>query len=146
VPIPLERLEGLIGTAFPGGTYTIEPYRHWLMADAVGDLPRSTGPASPMEIYFGAMGGLGLGLEELFALVGSSSADGPMFGEAEIEQHLPLRIGETYEVRGGITGVVRKQGKRAGVFDIVTFQLELVNAAGEVAGISTNSFVFPRRD
>ena len=69
-----------------------------------------------------------------------------MFGEAEIEQRIPLRIGESYEVRGGITGVVRKEGRRAGVFDIVTLRLELVDAEGEVAGVSTNSFVFPRRD
>jgi hypothetical protein len=146
VPVPLGDLEALVGTSFPGGTYTIEPYRHWLMADAVGEAPSSTGAAGPMEIYFGAMGGLGLSLDELFALVGSSSADGPMFGEAEIEQRIPLRIGESYEVRGGITGVVRKEGRRAGVFDIVTFRLELVGADGEVAGVSTNSFVFPRRD
>jgi hypothetical protein len=146
MPISLERLEALIGTSFPGGTYTIEPYRHWLMNDAVGDVPSTEGTASPMEIYYGAMGGLGLGLEELFALVGSSSAEGPMFGEAEIEQRRPLLVGESYEVRGGITGIVRKEGRRAGVFDIVTFRLELVDSGGEVAGVSTNSFVFPRRD
>ena len=91
------------------------------------------------------LGGLGITLDELFALVGSSAADGPMFGEAEIEQVLPLRVGDTYDVRGGITGIVRKEGK-SGVFDILTFKLELVNEAGEIAGISTNSFVFPRRD
>jgi hypothetical protein len=146
VPIPVEELEQLIGTSFPGGRYTIEPYRHWLMTDAVEQAPSSSGPASPMEVYFGAMAGLGLSLDELFALVGASAADGPMFGEAEIEQRLPLRIGETYDVRGGITGIVRKEGRRAGVFDIVTFRLELVDAAGEVAGVCTNSFVFPRRD
>jgi hypothetical protein len=145
VPIPLEELERLVGTSFPGGRYTIEPYRHWLMADAVGEAPASSGKAGPMQIYFGAMAGLGLTLDELFALVGSSAADGPMFGEAEIEQRRPLRIGETYDVRGGITGIVRKEGRRAGVFDILTFRLELVGDDGEVAGVATNSFVFPRR-
>jgi hypothetical protein len=146
VPIPVEELEQLVGTSFPGGRYTIEPYRHWLTADAVGDAPTSSGTASPMQIYFGAMAGLGLTLDELFALVGSSAADGPMFGEAEIEQRRPLRIGETYDVRGGITGIVRKEGRRAGIFDILTFRLELVDSEGEVAGVATNSFVFPRRD
>ena len=146
MPITLAELESLIGTSFPGGRYTIEPYRHWLMTDAVGDTPASSGVASPMEVYHGAMGGLGLTIGELFALVGSSAADGPMFGEAEIEQRIPLLIGETYEIRGGITSIVRKEGKRAGVFDIVTFRVELVTADGEVAGVATNSFVFPRRD
>ena len=145
MPIALEELEKLIGTSFPGGRYTIEPYRHWLMTDAVGDMPTSSGAANPMEIYHGAMGGLGITLDELFAMVGSSAADGPMFGEAEIEQVLPLLVGDTYDVRGGITGIVRKEGK-SGVFDILTFKLELMNEAGEIAGRSTNSFVFPRRD
>ena len=141
-----EELEGLVGSSFPGGTYTVEPYRHWLMNDAVGDLPSTSGNASPMEIYYGAMGGLGLTLDELFALAGATAADGPMFGEAEIEQRKPLQVGGTYTVRGGITSAVRKEGRRAGVFDIVTFRLELVDGEGEVAGVSTNSFVFPRRD
>lgn len=146
MPISLEELEALKGRSFPGGTYTIEPYRHWLMNDAVGDEPSTSGQASPMEIYYGAMGGLGLSLDELFALAGATAADGPMFGEAEIEQRRPLEVGETYTVRGAFTDVVRKEGRRAGVFDIVTFQLELVAPDGEVAGVSTNSFVFPRRD
>ena len=141
----VEALEALVGTDFPGGTYTIEPYRHWLMNDAVGDVPSTSGTASPMEIYYGAMGGLGLTLDELFALAGATAADGPMFGEAEIEQRRPLRVGDTYTVRGGITGVARKEGRRAGVFDIVTFRLELIDADDEVAGVATNSFVFPRR-
>jgi len=69
-----------------------------------------------------------------------------MFGEAGIELRRPLRIGESYEVSGGITGVVRKEGRKAGVFDIVTFRLELVGEDGAVAAVSTNSFIFPRRD
>jgi hypothetical protein len=146
MPISLDELEALRGRSFPGGTYTIEPYRHWLMNDAVGDVPSTSGAASPMEIYYGAMGGLGVTLDELFALAGATAADGPMFGEAEIEQHRPLQVGETYTVRGEFTDVVRKEGRRAGVFDIVTFRLELVGGDGEVAGVSTNSFVFPRRD
>ena len=47
---------------------------------------------------------------------------------------------------GGITGVVRKEGRKAGVFDIVTFRLELVGEDGTLAAVSTNSFIFPRRD
>ena len=144
--ISSEALDDLVGTSFPGGTYTVEPYRHWLMNDAVGDVPSTSGSASPMEIYYGAMGGLGLTLDELFALAGATAADGPMFGEAEIEQRKPLQVGGTYTVRGGITGAVRKEGRRAGVFDSDTFRLELVDGEGEVAGVSTNSFVFPRRD
>jgi len=144
--IAIEELEALVGKPFPGGTYTIEPYRNWLLLDSTEGTPALSGSAFPMEIYFGAMDAMGISLDELFAWVGSSAAEGPMFGEAELEQRRALQVGETFTVRGQLTSVVRKEGKRAGVFDIVGFQLELVGADGKVAAVSTNSFVFPRRD
>jgi hypothetical protein len=145
VTIAVEELTELVGKPFPGGSYTIEPYRHWLMQDAVGGPATRSGVASPMEVYYGALAGMGLSVDELFALVGATADDGPMFGEAGIEVRRPLRIGATYRVSGGITGVVRKEGRKAGVFDIVSFQLELVGDDGEIDAISTNSFIFPRR-
>lgn len=144
--VAVEELEALVGKPFPGGHYTIEPYRHWLMQDAVGAPAAREGTASPMEAYYGALAGMGMSVDELFRLVGATADDGPMFGEAEIEVRRPLVIGETYRVSGAMTGVVRKEGRKAGVFDIVTFRLELVGGDGEVAAVSTNSFIFPRRD
>lgn len=139
-------LEALVGTPFPGGSYTIEPYKHWLMADATLDpQPQRTGIADPIWVYFAAMGGMGLSIGELFALVGARSEDGPVFGEVEIEVRRPLLIGATYQVRGSITSIIRKEGRRAGIFDIVTFRLEVSGEDDEVAGVCTNSFVFPRR-
>ena len=99
-----------------------------------------------MEVYYGALAGMGLSVDELFALVGASADDGPMFGEATMEVERPLEVGATYTVTGGIVGVTRKEGRKAGVFDIVTFRLELADADGAVAAVSTNSFIFPRRD
>ncbi len=98
-----------------------------------------------MEVYYGALAGMGLSVDELFALVSASAEDGPMFGEAEIELRRPLQVGATYAVSGGITGVERKEGRRAGAFDIVTFRLELTGEGGETVAVSTNSFIFPRR-
>ena len=143
--VALQELEALVGKPFPGGSYTIEPYRHWLFVDASGAQPTRDGTAHPMEVYYGALAGMGLSVDELFALVGASADDGPMFGEAEIEVVKPLQVGATYDVAGAIVDVKRKEGRRAGVFDIVSFRLELRDGAGEVAAVSTNSFVFPRR-
>ena len=99
-----------------------------------------------MEVYYGALAGMGLSVDELFALVGATADDGPMFGEATMEVERPLVVGATYTVTGAIVGVTRKEGRKAGVFDIVTFRLELADADGAVAAVSTNSFIFPRRD
>jgi hypothetical protein len=139
-------LHGVVGYRFPGGRFTIAPYEHWLTCDAVLTEPTREGVAHPMYVYYAALGGMGISLDELFALVGATADDGVMFGEAAIEVARPLAVGATYDVRGEVTGAERKSGRRAGVFDIVTFALEVVDEHGGVCGTSTNSFVFPRRE
>lgn len=140
-----QELLAVVGMEFPGGEFTIEPYEHWLLCDAIGAEPVRSGVANPMYVYYGALGGMGISLDELFALVGATADDGVMFGEAKIDAVRPLQIGATYTVDGKITDIVRKSGKRAGVFDIVTFALDLTDSDGTRVGTSTNSFVFPRR-
>jgi acyl dehydratase len=145
--IELEELQQVVGKPFPGGKYTIEPYRHWLMADAALDEPpRGEGVANPMWVYYAALAGMGISVDDVFTMCGAAAADGPMFGETTLELLKPLQIGATYDVSGEFTEVQRKEGRRAGVFDIVEFRLELKDESGELAAISTNSFVFPRRD
>ena len=76
----------------------------------------------------------------------ATAADGPMFGESGLEFREPLRVGATYSVTGRYVSAVRKRGKRAGVFDIVVMQIEVVDETGAVAVVSTNSFIYPRRE
>jgi acyl dehydratase len=139
-------LGGVVGHRFPGGQFTVAPYEHWLTCDAVGATPTRSGLAHPMFVYYAALGGMGIDLDELFALVDATADDGVMFGEAAIDVHEPLRVGATYTVRGGVTAAERKAGRRAGVFDVVTFALDVVGEHGRVCATSTNSFVFPRRE
>jgi acyl dehydratase len=143
--ITVDALKALIGKPFPEGSFTIEDYEHWLCADAVLSPSLPQGVAHPMYGYYTAIAGMGISLDELFAMVGSSADEGPMFGEAGLEFMRPLAVGATYRVAGGITSVARKEGRRAGIFDIVAFELRLIDDDGEVAAVSTNSFVFPRR-
>jgi len=142
----IESLEELIGHRLPGGSYTIEPYINWLTNDVVlADQPGGD-VANPMFCYYGALAAMGISIDDMFALAGATADDGPMFGEAGIELSRPLTVGATYAVSGEITGAVRKEGKKTGVFDIVTFRIELNEPDGELAAVSTNSFVFPRRE
>ena len=141
----VEELEALIGRQFPGGTYAVEPWRVWLTNDVIGAPQRTDGIAHPMFCYYAAMAGLGISIDEMFILCYASASDGPMFGECDIQQLRPLKIGATYTVRGEITSAVRKQGVRTGTFDIVAFQLEVVAPDGEVSSVVSNSFIFPRR-
>ncbi len=141
----VEELEALVGWQFPGGTYTVEPWRVWLTNDVVGAPQHTDGIAHPMFCYYAAMAGMGLSIDELFTLCRASADDGPMFGESDLRQLRPLEVGTTYTVRGQITSAVRKQGTRTGTFDIVAFRLEVVAPDGDVAGVVSNSFIYPRR-
>ena len=141
----IEELEALVGRQLPGGTYTVEPWRIWLTNDVVGAPQRTDGVAHPMFCYYAAMAGMGLTIDEMFTLCSASADDGPMFGESDLQQLRPLEIGTTYSVRGEITSAIRKQGARTGTFDIVGFRLEVVAPDGEVSGVVSNSFVYPRR-
>jgi hypothetical protein len=133
----------LVGREFPGGHYTLEPWRAWLLADALGDDPTDTQP-HPVMAWMAAVGGMGVTWDELFAWFDATADDGPMFGEHRTTLHAPLRSGETYRVSGKVTSVDRKTGRRAGTFDIVGYELYLHDEQEHVA-TCWNSLVLPRR-
>ena len=141
----LEEMRTLVGRRFPGGTYTIEPWRAWLVADAALDRP-SQELAHPVFVWMAATGGWGMTWDDFFAWCGVTAADGPMFGEHETTIHRPLRVGATYRVSGGVTSVDRKVGRSTGVFDVVGYRMELHDAAdGAHVATCWNSLIVPRR-
>ena len=142
--VPFAQIQELVGRKLPGGSFDLEHYRNWLTNDVIGSPQRPDDLAHPMFCYYAAMGGMGLSIAELFELAHSSASEGPMFGECDMELRVPLRTGVSYEVRGEITGVKRKQGGAIGTFDLLTFRLEVVAPDGEIAGVCANSFIFPR--
>ena len=136
-------LHPLVGREFPGGSYTLEPWRAWLLADALGDDPAEEQP-HPVMAWMAAVGGMGITWDELFEWFDATADDGPMFGEHRTTLHMPLRPAATYRVSGKITSVDRKTGRRAGTFDIVGYELYLHDGDGHVA-TCWNSLVLPRR-
>lgn len=134
-----------VGRAFPGGEYTIEPWRAWLLADTLLIEPDDV-VAHPVMAWMAAVGGMGMSWDELFAWFGSTADDGPMFGEHRTTFHARLRVGATYRVGGEITSLDHKIG-RSGSFDVVGYQLELQDTAdGAYVATCWNSLVLPRRN
>jgi hypothetical protein len=143
-----DELEALVGTEFPGGRFTPEPYFNWLTCDCVlAPALIGAGSAHPLIVYMATQAGLGLSLEELFTLFLGRSEDGPMLGEWGMECHAPVHVGTSYEVSGAVTEVQRKTGRKTGVFDIIKFELRLRESAepGRLVAITRSSFIFPRR-
>jgi len=135
--------EDVVGSDVGVGTYTIEPWKAWLMADCL-ESPAMGEVAHPMFVYYVGQGGMGVTLDEFFAMCHATSDDGVMLGSSEIDLARPLRVGERFTVSGQVDSVVRKEG-RIGTFDIVSFHLDLVDDDGERAARLGLSFIYPRR-
>jgi len=137
----------LIGHEFPGGRYRLPEYLSWLWADTVL-AEQDPDAAHPGLAYFVGLQGAGVSIQEIFDLLDATADSGVMFGEYQLELSAPLRPQVTYVVMGQITDVVRKEGKRAGVFDRVTFILELREEDGgaEPVARTTNTWIFPRKE
>jgi hypothetical protein len=137
----------LVGHRFPGGS-TVVPYwmnRLWGHAVLAGDDPSPT--VHPVLVYYAAVQGSGVTFQDIFDLMGASADSGVMVGEQKFRFTRPVQINTPYRVTGGIVGVERKVGRRAGTFDICSFELTMFeDRDSEPVATSTTSFVFPRSE
>lgn len=142
-----EQVRAVVGHRFPGGRARIEPHVDRLLRDVIGGpLPASDGFAHPLMVFLAAQEGIGLGLEEVFALLHTTLADAPLLGEWSVEVEWPLRVGAEYEVRAQVADVVRKHSAHAGTFDVVSLLIEVIGERDRVDAQVRTSFVLPRGD
>jgi hydroxyacyl-ACP dehydratase HTD2-like protein with hotdog domain len=148
--ISVEELESLVGHRFPDGQYLIGDERNTALAGAVhtgaAGVPFPPGVAHPVFAHLATHCGMGIGLEDFFALADADLEDGVVFGEGKLTYAGTIRTDQTYTVRSVIDRIERKRGKRTGVFDAVTVVLELVDPSGTTVVTSDETYVFPRRD
>jgi acyl dehydratase len=144
--VPLIEMEQLVGAQFPGGTFTVEPWENFLLHEVFGAGSPPDGLAHPMYAFHAPLAGMGMSYADLFAMCRAESSDAVRAGTYDFEYLKPLLEGATYTIRGEITGVERKRGARAGLFDMVTFRLDMVDEAGEVAVVASNSWLFLRSE
>lgn len=143
--IPDEKgLGELIGTEFPGGTFTMETWWVRLVNDCALADP-ADGADSPVFVFLAGTAAMGLSWEQLWAMFGAQESDGPMAGEVATEVLFPLRLEATYAVSGRIVSAVRKRGARSGTFDLVGYQLDLHDCRGDLVASCNSSIIFPRR-
>lgn len=140
-------LSALVGHRMPGGRARIEPYTDWLVRDVVGAPQRAPGDdvVHPAVAFLLAQGNVGMELEEVFALFGARSQDGPMLGEWSVDFARPLRTGVDYDVTCTVGQVRRTRGARTGVFDLATVEIGLDGPDGSRHATVRPTYVFPRR-
>jgi len=70
-----------------------------------------------------------------------------MMGSSGVRFTAPIMVGQDYKVTGEILGLVRKQSRKLGVMDVLTYRLRLHPAAGGDAILETdNVWVLPRKE
>ncbi len=139
-------LPDVAGKPFPGGEYTIDREQNATVCRLLGTTPAADGSAHPMYAYVATRVGCGYGVEDICRVADASADDGPMVGSVALEYHAPLRIGETYGVEGNFLSIERKRGRRAGVFDLLWFELRLIAPDGTLTVTATQSWVLRRKD
>jgi hypothetical protein len=132
----------VVGTLLPGGTFSVAEYERWLSHDAMQSPPLPEGMLHPVWVLLGALRGMGMTLEELTAI--ADAGDGTLFGETELLQYQPLRTGVVYSVRGAITDMTRRQSRKIGLMDLMTFRIEIIDPAANVVAVSVQVFIIPR--
>jgi hypothetical protein len=142
----MKEYDHIVGHRFPGATYTLPEWMCWLWSDTAQLKPdRQT--AHPALAYFVAMQGTGVSIQDIFDLMDAGVDDGVLFGECELIWNGEMKSGATYECTAEVVKVERKSGRRAGVFDLMAFQIQMREpGATEVVATCTNTFVFPRKE
>lgn len=135
----------LVGHEFPGGVFRVAAYERWLSHDAMHAPRLPDGVLHPVWILLGALRGMGVTIDDLTELAEVGPGDSTVFGETVFEQAEPLRTDVEYRVRGGIRDLARREGRRAGTMDLMTFRLELVAPDERVVAVSEQTFVFLRK-
>ena len=110
----LADLERLAGHDFPGGSFTIAGYEDWLMRDVLGAERGDGVHAHPIWAFAAPQGAMGITIDGVFHLCGSSADEGPLLGDTKVELIASLLIDHPYAVSGGIVSAVRKDRSRRG--------------------------------
>lgn len=143
--VTIAEMRELVGRQFPGGTFTIEPWENALLCDVMACERLPDDLAHPAYLFHAPLAGVGLKYGDIFALCRAESDEAIRAGEYVWDVRVPLRVGHTYRMSGGFTDVTRKEGRRAGLMDIVTFRIDMRDEADDaLVATVVNSWIFLR--
>ena len=140
-----EELQALVGHRFPGGTVTVEHWENVLFSDVMGVEPLPDGLVHPAALFHVPLAGSGVRIGDIFELFRAESDEAVRGGEYAWEIHRPLREETPYRAGGEVVSVERKQSRKLGPMDAVTFRFELHDDAdGELVARVHATWLFLR--
>ena len=145
--VSTEDMNALVGRRFPGGTYVVERWENVLLHDVVEAGEPLDGFVHPIGLFHVPLAACGWTYAEIFETCHAESDEAVRAGEYTWELVEPLREGVEYSISGEFVDVERKQGRCGGVFDAVTFRLDLTDASTRrLAASVTNTWLFLRSE
>ena len=136
------------GTSLDGTKLlTITAEENAALCRSTGVEPTADGSAHPIYYYIATQVAMGKTVAGICETCEFDVEDGPMMGSSGVRFSAPLMVGESYKVTGEILSLVRKQSRKLGVMDVLTYRLRLHPAAGGDAVLETdNVWVLPRKE
>jgi hypothetical protein len=140
-----QELQHLVGYRFPGGTVTIAHWENVLLADVMGVPPLPDGLVHPAALFHVTVAGGGLGIGEIFELFKAESDEAVRGGEFHWVFHDQLREATPYDASGQVVAVERKQSRKLGPMDAVTFLFQLRDhESGDLVAEARPTWLFLR--
>lgn len=126
--------------------FTISAEENAALCRSTGIEPAADGSAHPIYYYVVTQVAMGMTVAELCATCDFDVEDGPMMGSSGVRFFSPLRTGTPYRVTGEILSLVRKNSRKLGIMDVLTYRLRLHWPDNTVALETENVWVLPRRE
>ena len=137
-------MRALIGEAFPGGTYRIEPWENFLLTEATGADRLPEGLAHPIHLFHVPIAGVGVGIADLFALAQAPSDASVTIDYYDWEFFEPLRESLRYAMRGGVRDHERTPHADGTIVDSLTYCIEVLAESDRLVARATFRWHFWR--
>ena len=146
-PADLPPPPSVVGERLDGSDpYVITANQNAELCRSTGVEPSQEGLAHPIYYYVATQVAMGMTVAELCSACDFNVDDGPMMGSSEVRFAHPLKVGVAYRVSGEIVSLVRKQSRKLGVMDVLTYRLRLHGPKGEPTLETDNVWILPRRE
>ena len=127
--------------------FTITAEENVALCASTSVTPASDGSAHPIYYYIATQVAMGKTVAGVCETCEFDVDDGPMMGSSGVKFSEPLMVGESYKVTGEILSLVRKQSRKLGVMDVLTYRLRLHKETDGTCILETdNVWVLPRKE
>jgi hypothetical protein len=134
----------LQGRELPGGEIVVEAHESAIGDEALRASPDLDGVAHPYWFIVASLRCMGISVDELCSLARQSEHDTLLFGECEVVQDRPLRVGGRYLSHARIADVASRVTRDGSRLDSLVVVVDLHDTDQAAVGTITSTYLFKR--